>query len=403
VADSAPLVREPRLFRTANRIADASGLFRHALIPSELVALAQRRAGLSDFGDWHFEEPLEVLLRCYEAEANLSPFGRLAARWDTLRFLTNLLEFREAERTKPQILSQSIIKPIFIMGLPRSGTTFLHELLAEDRANSVVRCWETIYPSATDNPERKRKAVDRQLAMFGRLAPEVRTLHTLGAASPQECTEITAHVFASLRFDTTHHIPSYREWLDKRGHRVAYAFHKRFLQHLQHRKGPGQWVLKCPDHVFALGDLCEVYPDARFIFIHRDPLEVLPSVAKLTEVLRRPFTRFVDRAAIGRQVAERWRQGVGMLVAASDRLAGADRLLHLTFDALVRDPMAAVGEIYEGMGLTLAPDAAQRMANKAAIESDRKRPRAGVHLEQYGLVSEFERRHHRDYVARFAL
>jgi hypothetical protein len=402
-SEPAPLVQEPRLFRTANRIADAAGLFRRALVASELMALAQRQTGLSDFGDWHFEEPLEVLLQSYESEADLSPFGRLAARWDTLRFLTNLLELREVERKHPEILSHSIVKPIFITGLPRSGTTFLHELMAEDKANSVVHCWETVYPSTSRNFDRKRKAVDRQLAVFGKVAPEVRTLHTLSAASPQECTEITAHVFASLRFDTTHHVPSYREWMDERGHRVPYGFHKRFLQHLQHRKGPGQWVLKCPDHVFALDDLCAVYPDARFIFIHRDPLEVLPSVARLTEVLRRPFTRSVDRAAIGRQVAERWQLGVATLVAASERLVDADRVLHLKFDALVADPVGTVAGIYERMGLKFTPDVALGVAQKATLEANQTRPRGGVRLEQYGLVSEFERDRHRDYVARFDL
>ena len=135
---------------------------------------------------------------------------------------------------------------------------------------------------------------------FERLAPEFRGLHPLDATSPQECSEITAHVFRSLRFDTTYRIPTYRHWLDQASHVPAYRFHRRFLQHLQHQAPGGRWVVKCPEHLFALDAIRAVYPDARLVFVHRDPVKVLLSVAKLTEVLRRPFTRRLDRREIGR-------------------------------------------------------------------------------------------------------
>src|SRR5208337_341980 len=146
----------------------------------------------------------------------------------------------------------------------------------------------------------------------GWLAPAFQALHPLEAISPQECSEITAHVFRSLRFDTNYHIPSYRAWLDADpvGHLPAYQFHRRFLQHLQHQAGPRasppRWVLKCPDHLFALEAIRAVYPDARLVFVHRDPVKVLLSVARLTEVLRRPFTRDLDPRTIGRDESARW-------------------------------------------------------------------------------------------------
>jgi len=121
---------EPLIFRAANRVADAIGIFKRPLLAAELIGLAQKRTKLTDFGEWSFEAPLKTLLSSYEHEANLSAFGRIAARWDTLRLLTNLLVLRDAERLHPAILSQPIEKPIFITGLPRSGTSFLHDLLA---------------------------------------------------------------------------------------------------------------------------------------------------------------------------------------------------------------------------------------------------------------------------------
>src|SRR5205814_10675678 len=114
-------------------------------------------------------------------------------------------------------------------------------------------------------------------------------LHELSADTPQECTDITAHSFQSLRFENTHHVPSYQAWLDSHGHHEAFRFHRRFLQHLEAQAPGRRWILKSPDHVFALAAIKNVYPDARIIFLHRDPLSVVGSCSTLAELLRRPF------------------------------------------------------------------------------------------------------------------
>jgi len=137
---------EAPLLHTADRLAGRLGLFDRPLAPADLIVLARRRAGLSDFGGEPFEHALAVLVDSYNREAALSLFGRFAARWDVLRFLGNLLRLRAAEQSDPGILDQAIDRPIFITGLPRSGTTFLHSLLAEDPDNLAPLCWETIYP-----------------------------------------------------------------------------------------------------------------------------------------------------------------------------------------------------------------------------------------------------------------
>jgi Sulfotransferase family len=398
-----PEAGESSLFRAANRVADALGLFRRPLSARELMRLAQRQAGLTEFGERGFEAALEVLLRSFEDEADLSAFGRLVARWDTLRFLRNLLELQEAERVTPAISAEPIDRPIFISGMPRSGTTFLHNMLAQDEANAVVHCWETIYP-ATRNPERRRNAVARQLAGFARVAPKLAAVHDLSADSPQECTEITAHLFASYRFDTTHHVPSYREWIDGAGLSSAYRFHKRFLRHLQHRNGRRRWILKCPDHVFALAAIREVYPDAYFVFLHRDPVRVISSVAQLTEILRRPFTRSVDRFQIGRQVSERWEEGAHILVRANDdRSAASDRVCHLKFESLVRDPLRSISALYERMGLTLNRAGEARIRAEIFSKNASAREHGKVQLEDYGLDAETIRERYRQYISCFEL
>ncbi len=359
------------------------GLGGRPLTSGDLIARAQRRSGLHDFGGVEFLEGLEVFLSACEREASLNLIGRITTRWDVVRFLSNLLRLRAAESRSPDILAERIEQPIFLTGLPRSGTTFLHSLLMLDENSRVPRIWQAIhpYPLARDvarGRDRRRRMVDRQLWMFQRLAPEFRNLHPVNASSPQECSELNAHVFASLRFDTTYDIPSYREWLDARGHLEAYRFHKRFLQHLQHQAGPGQWVLKCPDHVFAIRDIRAVYPDARFVFLHRDPLKVLPSVARLTEMLRRPFTKRIDRARIGAQESQRWLEGTARMMAESEQGGQPEPILHVRYAELVADPLATIRKLYAHFGLALTPATARRIA-----ESTARRPNGGYGANAY--------------------
>ena len=244
------------LHRSVFQAADVLKPRHEPLSADQLIAAAQRQTGLAEFGETPFRAALDKFLSACSAEASLSLVGRIATRWDVVRFLSNLLRLHDEEQKAPEILERPVARPIFISGLPRSGTTFLHSLLAEDLANLAPRVWQLIHPYPIKNPRSRQDnrldRVSRQLRLFGLLSPDFRRMHPIDAGSPQECSEITAHVFASLRFDSTYRVPSYREWLDETGHVEAYRFHKRFLQHLQHQAGGGRWVLKCPDHVLPL-------------------------------------------------------------------------------------------------------------------------------------------------------
>jgi hypothetical protein len=402
------LILQSRFLRIVAQSVDRLGLFRLSLAPEDLIRSAEKAAQLSDFGDWDFREPLAVLLKAYDEEADLSSFGRVALRWDIQRFLSNLLRLREEEKRSPEILEQAIDRPIFILGMPRCGKTFLHNLLAEDPGNIVPRAWQTIYPypvrgAGSNHRDRRPKLVAREFATFMRFVPELSSLHQLDADGAQECIEITGHVMRSLRFDTTHYIPSYQVWLDRAGHLEAYRFHKRFLQHLQHQNGSGNWVLNSPDHIYALAALLEVYPDARFIFVHRDPLKVMPSVARLTELLRLPFTRRVDRLQIGRQVTDRWVQGARLLIEASERFRhSSERIYHVRYKDLIAEPMGIVAALYRHFGRALSVEAEDSM--RLALS---KSPRGGEEVryrpEDYGIDPAIDRRRFSPYVAHFRI
>jgi hypothetical protein len=375
----------------------------------QLIDHARRHTGLHDFGEQPFEEPLRRLLDACAEEAELSLFGGAALRWDSVRFLANLLRLRAEEKRSPEILDQPITAPLVIAGLPRSGTTFLHSLLIEDGANIVPRVWQAIYPypapGATDPAAvRRQRRVARQLRMFQLLAPQFRRLHPIAASSPQECSEITAHVFASLRFDTTYRIPSYRRWLDAAGHLDAYRFHRRFLQHLQHQRGqPGRWVLKCPDHIFALCALRRVYPDVNLVFVHRDPVAVLASVARLTEVLRRPFSRHVDRIEVGRSDSERWLAATELMIRAADDARFAAPIFHVRYPQLVADPAGTIVALYRHFGRPPDPDLAARVKRRVAANPNGGYGRRRARLEDYGLDPGCEHQRYARYMARFAI
>ena len=394
----------PRLLRIADWFADMAGFMRAPPMADALIATAQGNTGLDDFGEWQFAKPLRMLLNACESEAGLGIFGRFAVRWDALRFLENMLRLRDAEKRATHRVA--IEQPIFVTGLPRSGTTFLYNLLMEDDANAAPRCWQTIYPGVVGDPKRERRAirgVDRQLRIFRQLAPDFDSMHPFTATTPQECSEITAHVFASLRFDTTYHIPSYRAWLDVVGHHEAYRFHRYFLEHLARHEPLGRrWILKCPEHVFALDAIRQVYPDARFVFVHRDPMRVLASVARLTEVLRQPFARRIDRASIGRQVCDHWADGATRILDAR-ATTPADRIVHIRYRDLVGDPVATVTQLYAQFGLSCDDHLKSRIAAYVAAKPNGGygQAQARYRLEDYGIDAACERRRFVDYVASF--
>jgi hypothetical protein len=395
-----PLPAPDNILRTLDQVAGSLGLGKALLDPDALIGTALRRSGRREFRDASFLPALRLLLKCCEREADLSVFGRQAAKWDVLRCLSNLLRFEAEEDREPSILDEKIDRPIFITGLPRSGTTLLHSLLTADPSLRVPRCWQTISPYPKASRDRRRQKVDGQLRIFQRLAPDMAALHPLSADSPQECTEITAQVFQSLRYEMTYRIPSYQRWIDATGHVPAYRFHKRFVQHLQYQHGGGRWVLKCPDHIHALNAIERTYPDCGIVFVHRDPLRVIASAAKLTEAVRRPFTRHVDKHEIGRQVLGRLMEGADTMI---ERSRADPRIFHLRYTEFARNPLTAVQSLYRHFGLKLEDETRERMreflaaspASKHQVTADdfgldpqRLRDRFESYMEQFDIRRE---------------
>lgn len=345
-----------------------------------------RRWQHRDFADRSFVHGLEHLLgACFE-EADLSLFGVRALKVDILRCLRNLLKLDETEAAFPAVLARPIQAPVFITGMPRSGTTFLHRLILQDPGTAAPRLFQLVYPCAQHRgvlTALRKMWVSLQLGLFRMIAPDLHALHPIAVDAPEECTDITAQVFQSLRFDAMYRVPSYNAWLQRCGFLDAYRFHRRFLQHLDLQLPGRRWILKSPDHLFALDDLRKVYPDARLVCVHRDPVRVLASVMKLTETLRRPFARRVDRLQIGQEVVTSWVDGSERM----NRLAASgEPILHLHYRQIISAPLDAVQAVYRHCGLTLTAEAEGRMrAWLRSRENTSRGPSRNYNLAEFGL------------------
>jgi hypothetical protein len=371
-----------RLLNAAGAALAKIGIRGRSPSATKLIEKAKRRSGLENFGDGEFFEPLSRLLEACHREARLNVIGQIALRGDVVRILCNRLAFARDRERYPQIARQEIREPLFIVGLPRSGTTLLHMLLAADPAHRAPMTWEVMSPSPPTSEDRDRRIAQaaRNLAALRWLAPTFETVHTTGAELPQECVSLTSPTFLSDQFDTMYNIPSYRAWLFNQDLRPAYELHRRTLQHLQFRKAAERWVLKAPAHMFAAPALLSIYPDARFVQLHRDPIDAVASVSSLVTILRRVFSDCVDPIEVGQDAVVYWAQALKTFLRVRDQLPSS-RVFDLRYSELREDPIAAAKKVYAHYGWSFSTTIEERMRRVLAQQSSQTN---GVHRYDAG-------------------
>lgn len=389
----------------AGELALRSGLYRPDFSPEGLLDEARRKTGLEDFGEGFSAEGLRLLLRGYESEARLHAIGRIAAHHDTVALLANRLRLVADRRRHPEIAEQTLRRPVFIVGLPRTGTTLLHRLLAQDPAHRVPRTWEILHPSPP--PQRARETNDTRIAraerglrQLDRLAPQFRRIHAVGARLPEECIAILAHSFASDRFQAMYRLPSYQAWLDRQDLRFAYADHQRFLQHLQWRHPGRRWLLKAPAHLLALDDLLATYPDALIVQTHRDPVPVLASLTSLLATLHGAFSDDVDPLEISRNVTVRWAEALRRSIAVR-RGPHGNRCVDVHYYELLRNPMGVVRRLYAQMDEPLGAAAEDAMRRFLAENPQDRFGRHRYAMDLPALAATTERWRYEGYRAYF--
>jgi hypothetical protein len=366
-----------RLLNKGGAALEKIGLRPGPLSARKLIETAKRRTRLEEFGDGDFLEALSCLLNACYREAHLNVIGKMALRNDVVRILCNRLLLTRDRRIYPEIARQEIREPLFIVGLPRSGTTLLHTLLAADPAHRAPLTWEVMTPSPPTSEDRQPRIAQakRNLAALHWLAPTFETVHTTGAELPQECVSLMSPTFMSDQFDTMYNMPTYRAWFFAQDLRPAYEFHRRTLQHFQFRRSAERWVLKAPAHMFATPALLSTYPDARFVQLHRDPLEAVASVSSLVTILRGVFSDSVDPVQVGQDALVYWSQALKTFLQARDQLPAA-RVCDVHYDELRRDPIAAASKVYRHFGWRFSNEVERRMQATLAQQASHTN---GVH------------------------
>lgn len=381
-------VQQARTIRTINAVGGAVGKLgvRPRLEPQSLLDAAQKATGLSDFGTQEFREGLDVLTRALEGEARLTTLGRVAARSRLVSLLENRL--RLVESHKRSAVGQEVVeRPIFVLGLPRTGTTVLYGMLAADQAMRSPASWEVArpFPAPTGEDPSRVAAMDKDLEGFRRLAPGIDHIHPMGARLPQECLAMHAMELTSYEFATTYPVPSYWAWLREQDLTGAYQLEKRLLQHLQSGGHRGShWILKTPCHLMWLDVLLDVFPDALLVHTHRDPATVLASVSSLMTTMRSAVSDHVDPRVVGREQLEAWTWGMQRVLAVRDSLP-ADRVVDVHYTDTVEDPVGTVERVYKHFGLDYTDDVATGVRGYLAENPRDKHGSHSYALEEFGL------------------
>jgi hypothetical protein len=358
-------------------------------LADDLMANARERTGLDDFGSDTFHDGLVALVDGARQSGSFNEFGTAVLHDQAVEMLANRLAVEDWYRRHPEIDDQEILDPLFGLGLPRTGSSALSFLLAEDHRSRSLLTWEASSPAPPPDPStydtdpRIAEAAVR-ISLIDEMAPKFKSLLPSSPTGPTECLQILAMEFRSLTFTALGDNPPYAEWLDGCDMVPAYRYHERVLKLLQWRFPARPWRLKSPAHMASIDALVEVYPEARFVMTHRVVTQVIPSLVNLLDATSEHLRvgelapDFADRQA------GFWERSVRKALAYRDA-GNEDRFFDIGFAEMRPDPLPAMGRLYDWLGVELTDDVAARMA---AWWRDNPAEKQGIHEyqpEDYGI------------------
>jgi hypothetical protein len=381
---------EANAFNRLARFVQRLGISVGTLSEQSLLETARRRTGLSDFGNGPFLGALRMTLTAFHDDMDANPMGRVLARHLLLSGLCNRLWIQDALRRHPEICREAVVRPLIIVGWPRTGSTLLHRLLAQDPASRPLLTWETMLPAPRPQEEGKRQDPRIRRAGFDlwrihRLAPRFRAVHPIGLREPEECMMLLRNTFVWAGGMA---LPSYWRWyltLPRQTRDTVYQEYFRQLQLLQWQRRPrSHLLLKAPEHLWSLSSLIKVLPDACLVQIHRDPFKVIPSLCSQGAILHGMFSDHVRPQRIGPQVLEACVYGISRRDLCEQEL-GPLRVLDIQYRDLVRDPLETVSRIYRHFGYGDSEEFARRARRWLHDMPKRRHNRHVYRLEQFGL------------------
>jgi hypothetical protein len=355
-------------FNEVGRLMDFKSVI--SLSPESLMGEAMRNTGLSYFGaDNQWEKHFRKLLEAIEAEGNLTPFGRLMTRSDFLVYLEARLNIEEEYRKHPEIEDEVIKEPIFIVGFGRSGTTILHEVLSHDPQFRSPQKWEGLFPvpspeEATYTTDPRIQKTQNLVEVFHEASPAFKSMHAWAGNLPVDDNEFTYPQFLSETLATTFTVPSYVKYVAEQDGRENFEWHKRTLKLLQWKYKGKHWLLKDPTHLPHLPALLDVYPDAKLIITHRDPIVSNDSIVNILGVILYwrtddPWAGGAhDEVLMAGSRAAMWGRVIDWIESG---LIKKDAFTNFMYAKFMEDPMAMMEKMYRELGLHINPAAHKAM------------------------------------------
>ncbi len=367
---------------------------------------ASQARGLEDFGDDDYRAALGVLCRSLDEDARLTPVGEIALQTMITDALQARLLCEEGWRRHPEASDARIERPFVIVGLPRTGTTALHHLMAQDPGLQAFEHWLMRAPKPRparadwDADADYQAAVARVDMMFAR-SPDMRAIHEIEAFLPDECWNLFAQNFVHSSYEANADVRGYAAWWADADMRPVYARHRRNAQLIGHREPDKRWLFKDATHLFGPSALLDVYPDAMIIQTHRDPVPMIASVCSLCWSSRSAMNEGTDIREFGRSTLALWERSIYTMMDAREKAEPA-QFYDLPFERFVRDPIAAIRDIHEHFGLDYTDEADAAIRR---FREDNPKGKHGAHrytLDEYGLDEDEVRERFQRYTDAYA-
>jgi len=377
------------------RILNALGMDPFKLDADSIIKKTRKKAGFSDELPGQVNVGLRKMINSIDKESSPNPFGRLAVKSLMERTLYGRFKVEQVLSLNPEIEQAEIKQPIFIIGMPRTGTSILHAMMHQDPAHRSPLAWECLLPYPVPKPEtftnnNQLRTITKEFDQLFKLVPDFLKKHYMAADSPQECLAINNLDFNSFQITAQLYAPTYMDWFANESDSLeTMKFHKRFLQYLQSGGVKAErWLLKSPVHLMRLDEIFEVYPDARIVMTHREPTKVVASTASLLSSVRSLYSDHEDPARTGREQMETWHHNFDRFLKSRQHLQKEDQIIDLHFEDFASDHIGTVRKIYDKFGWKLSENTIARFQTFLA---ENPRDKNGLHmyrLKDFGLTEE---------------
>ncbi|MFP5220258.1 MAG: sulfotransferase family protein [Actinomycetes bacterium] len=359
----------------------------------ELLATAKAKAGSDDVGDDWFLEPLTVLVRSLNDEARLSELGLQMTHRRLVALLVDRLRLRRLQAEHPEIRDVEVRVAAEICGLPRTGSTLLHRLLAASPQLTSTSSWECSYPlpfpGESPAAEERKARAKKKMELFLELSPDFGDIHTVSWDEPEEDIILLDRTFTSQTFDSFYWVPTYGGWLRQADQSKAYDELRQWLQVLQWQdpsRAGKPWVLKSPHHLTAIDTVLDAFPGCSIVMTHRSPVSAVPSYASMVATMTAQHSDVVDRPAVGRYWSERFVEALSALVAARERRP--DRFVDVHFQAMLAEPLEQAQRVLHELGLPPGPDDVRAFGEYLEHNRAQRHGKHSYTPEEFGLSAE---------------